>query len=70
MGKDYGVTIAGRIGTDDYNLLEEIVYYRGITRSQLLKEVIHEYCENVRSNRDKIKNTKVEPISAPSDLSQ
>jgi len=52
--KDHGVAIAGRITTPNYELLTELCYYRGETRSEYIGKVLNRHFENVKGERIKL----------------
>jgi len=52
--KDYGISVAGRITSLNYELLTELCYSRGETRSEYIGKVLNDYLDEVKSKRSKV----------------
>ena len=52
--KDYGVSVAGRITSLNYELLTELCYSRGETRSEYIGMVLNFHLNHIRSKRENL----------------
>ena len=57
MRKDYDPPVAARVSKEDDKLLIELAYARGFNKSRMIREALHEYCEEVRKNRKALQDS-------------
>lgn len=54
----YNPPAASRIDKKDNELLIDVAYGRGVYKSTIVREAIHEYCERIRSIRKNLRKEK------------